>query len=388
MIIIIIIMVTSISHPGVASGVRSSSSGVAGCEDATVLERRIGFDRKRKIRIATWNCGGLSFTTRELCNDLHYDILLLTETHNSGDLSSSRKFIQSDQAPASDPFSGVALLLSERVSKCVAHSGCVGSRIVYATIRSKPCDVFIIGVYMPQKMRKEKPLPADTLKQLNEILTKVHPHTCIILLGDLNCKLGRSVDKRTGRWTIHSRSDTEGQQFLDLMQKFKLTATSTLFQPRRCKLGNATFIPRNPEFNPTQIDYILTSSRWSSSMRSCKVKWGMSCKRWGRHYDHGLVECQFKSRLTVSHVKPLKDFSVLIKDGETRQEFDELVTSSLTEKSFNSACPSASLKNLCSAIDAATAAVLPAKRHLPIRKRRVSEATRQLYEDQQTILQK
>ena len=127
---------------------RSSSLGVAGCEDATVLERRIGFDRRRKIRIATWNCGGLSFTTRELCKDLHYDILVLTETHNSGDLSSSRNFIQSDQAPASDPFSGVALLLSERVSKCVAHSGCVGSRIVYATIRSKPCDVFIIGVYM------------------------------------------------------------------------------------------------------------------------------------------------------------------------------------------------------------------------------------------------
>ena len=70
----------SSSHPGVAPGMRSSS--VAGCEDATVLERRIGLDRRRKIRIATWNCGGLSYTTRELCKDLKYDILVLTETQN------------------------------------------------------------------------------------------------------------------------------------------------------------------------------------------------------------------------------------------------------------------------------------------------------------------
>ena len=56
----------SSSHPGVAPGMRSMS--VAGCEDATVLERRIGLDRRRKIRIATWNCGGLSYTTRDFAS--------------------------------------------------------------------------------------------------------------------------------------------------------------------------------------------------------------------------------------------------------------------------------------------------------------------------------
>ena len=29
-----------------------------------------------KIRLATWNCGGISFTQRELCIVLGYDILL------------------------------------------------------------------------------------------------------------------------------------------------------------------------------------------------------------------------------------------------------------------------------------------------------------------------
>ena len=378
--------VASTSHPGVAPGVRSTS--VAGCEDATVSERSIGFDhigfnRRSILKIATWNCGGLSFTTRELCKDLQYDILVLTETHNNGDLSSSKNFIQSEQAPTSDSYSGVAILLSDRVAKCVSHTGCVGSRIVYATIRSKPCNLFIIGVYMPHKMRKEKPLPADTMLQLEEILAKVHPHDCIILLGDLNCKLGRFINKRTGRWSMHKHSDAEGKQFLSLMQKFNLTATSTCFQPRRCKLGNATFIPRNPEFIPTQIDYTLTSTRWATSTKSCKVKWGVSYARWGRLYDHGLVECQFKARLKANRAEPPKDFSVLRKDNEIRQEFDKLVSSTLTKQPFDKECTSASFRNLCSSIETATA-VLPKKKRLPIRKRHVSAATKRLHADRQT----
>ena len=107
-------------HPGVGPGVRSMS--VAGCEDATVSERSFGLNRRRILKIATWNCGGLSFTTRELCKDLQYDILVLTETHNSGDLNASKNFIQSEQAPTTDSYSGVAMLLSDRVAKCVSHT--------------------------------------------------------------------------------------------------------------------------------------------------------------------------------------------------------------------------------------------------------------------------
>ena len=35
-----------------------------------------------KIKLATWNCGGLSFTQQALCVKLGYDLLALTETHD------------------------------------------------------------------------------------------------------------------------------------------------------------------------------------------------------------------------------------------------------------------------------------------------------------------
>ena len=68
---------------------------------------------------------------RVLCDELGYDVLGLTETHDTGRLTASRRFVLGEPAPAGDSASGVALLLSERTAACITHSGCVGSRIVY-----------------------------------------------------------------------------------------------------------------------------------------------------------------------------------------------------------------------------------------------------------------
>ena len=127
-------------------------------------------------------------------------------------------------------YSGVALMLSDRIAKCVMHSGNYGSRIVYMTIRSEPCNIFVVGLYMPQSRRKEKPFAADTIKQLEELMSQVGPHTCIMILGDLNCKLGRNIDNLTGRWCIHEKSNKEGTQWAlnvesTLNKRWNLVAT-------------------------------------------------------------------------------------------------------------------------------------------------------------------
>ena len=59
---------------------------------------------KIRIRLATWNCGGLSFTQRELCSELGYDILALTETHDTGSLRPSKTFVTGDIAPKDDSY--------------------------------------------------------------------------------------------------------------------------------------------------------------------------------------------------------------------------------------------------------------------------------------------
>ena len=232
---------------------------------------------------------------------------------------------------------------------------------------------------MPHKGRKCKPFPSDTIKQLSSILSKISQHTCVILLGDMNCKLGRNIDNLTGKWCAHKHSNAEGEIFLDLMRRFNLTATSTFFQPPR-KKSNVTYMAKDPSCKPSQIDYIMVSSRWTSSVRDCKVNWGVSCQRWGRHYDHGLIRGIVKSRIAVSKAEPVRDFSQLKTDNDIKIRFEEAVRENLSRSEFDQSNPSDSLINLQHSIIAAASSVLPSRKALPLRKRQVSSHTRDLYE--------
>ena len=90
-----------------------------------------------------------------LCDELGYDVLGLTETHDTGRLTANRRFVVGEPAPAGDSASGVALLLSERTAACITHSGCVGSRIVYVRLRAAANNLFIVCVYVPHDQRRQ-----------------------------------------------------------------------------------------------------------------------------------------------------------------------------------------------------------------------------------------
>ena len=351
-----------------------------GTQDGVDGASRLGMNNS--IKISTWNCGGLSFTQRNLCYDLGHDILALTETHDNGQMSKNTNFIPVEHAPVSDPYSGVALLLSNRIAKCVVHTGCLGSRIVYARIRAKPCFLFVIGVYIPH-CNRSNPSTVDILDQLETVLEKVSPRDCIVLIGDFNCKLGRSVAGMTGRWNIHKYANAGGKMLLSLMERRKLCAVSTFFQPKRNKT-NATYLAKDPKYGPSQIDHIIVSRRWSSSVSDCKVSWGVSCQRWGRIYDHGLVRATFKARLKTSTTdKPTYNYSILRSDNAIKDEFESHCSQNMANIACNNTDPVDSLARLREAISCAAAKVLPTVKSVPLRKRHISARTKHLYEQRQ-----
>ena len=335
------------------------------------------------LNIATWNCGGLSYTTREFCAELGYDILALTETHNQGTLPSNNQFIVSEPAPVNDSYAGTALLLSNRVAKCVIHKGHHGSRICYVRIRSQPCNLFVISIYVPHKFRKCAPFANDTLTQLEQILAKVKSTDCIMVLGDFNCKLARNVPNLTGRWSVHNQSNKVGEDLLDIMRRHKLFAISTFFQPPRNKT-NVTYLPRDKTYKPSQLDYVLISSRWATAVRNSQVKWGASCQRWGRRYDHGLVSCTFVSRVRSDKPTDNFDFSLLRTNEASRSKFEQQMASNYSSASYNeNDSASASFERLRLAVQASAKETLPLRKPAPIRKRYVSARTRDLYANRQ-----
>ena len=227
------------------------------------------------LTMSTWNCHGLSKVKKDFCASLNHDIICLTETHKWRD--SDNLMICSELPKENDSWSGVALLFSSRISKLIMFSGSIGSRIVYARIRGAFCNLFVVGAYIPHKTRIN-PDQNTTYNQLEELLLKVGPRDCVILLGDFNSRLSRMIDRRVGRWCIHHRRDSGGDRLLEMMNKVSLTCASTYFQPCR-KKNNSTFMNIEKGKPPSQIDYILISERWSTAAVDCKTLWGPSTKR-------------------------------------------------------------------------------------------------------------
>ena len=276
--------------------------------------------------MATWNCGGLTKIKKDLVSKLNQDIVCMTETHGWRD--NDPAWIYSDMPEKTDSYSGTALVVGKRLSGYVIASGSIGSRIVYCRLRGTSCNLFIIGVYIPQR-RRTNPDQNDIYEQLETLLLKVKPRDCIILMGDFNSRLARDIEGRVGHWSIHNRSDSGGERLLDIMEKIPMRCVSTQFQPRR-NHNNATFMNIQPGKAPSQIDHILVSSRWYTAVRSCRTKWGISIDAYGRKYDHALIQMNFKIRLRREKPSTRRDFTAL-KNADVKNAYAECI-----EANFNS----------------------------------------------------
>ena len=111
--------------------------------------------------------------------------------------------------------------------------------------------------------------------------------------------------------------------------------------------------------------------------------WGVSCQRWGRHFDHGLVSCVLARRVE-SQSKRIRsiDYSSLVgvDSAEQRERYDAQVRVRLAATPCDTTVAAESLERLAKCMRDTAEEILPLKRRHPLRKRHVSEHTRQLYD--------
>ena len=207
---------------------------------------------------------------QELCSELEYDILALTETHGTVRLRPSKAFMTGDMARKDEPYAGVAILMSQCIASSVLYSGCCGARIVFVRVKASQCNLFVVSAYVPHSGR-QAPSASDTLAELEALLSKVPRQDCVVLLGDFNAKLARGTGRMTGRWCIHWRANPAGDRLLGLMDRLQLCAVSTLHQPRRGST-NPTNLSKDPRYGPSQFEYVMVSCKWATSAHTCSVK--------------------------------------------------------------------------------------------------------------------
>ena len=112
------------------------------------------------------------------------------------------------------------------------------------------------------------------------------------------------------------------------------------------------------------------------------MKWGVSCQRWGRHYDHGLVTCGWHCRVVSKGQRERHvDYASLERDEGVRERFDASVARHLADSPCDVDSASASLSRLTKCVTDAARETLPVKRSQRVRKREVSQRTKLLFEE-------
>ena len=103
-----------------------------------------------------------------------------------------------------------------------------------------------------------------------------------------------------------------GQRLIEFHQENALVIANTLFEQHKRRLNTWTS-PDGQHWN--QVDYILCSQRWRSSIQSAKTRLGADC---GSDHELFIVKFRLKLKKVGKTTRPFRyDLNQIPYDGET-----------------------------------------------------------------------
>ena len=154
--------------------------------------------------------------------------------------------------------------------------------------QGKPFDFTVIQVYAPITNAKEAEVERfyGNLQDLLEVTPK---KDVFFIIGDWNAKVGsQEIPSVTGKFGLGGQNEA-GQRQIEFCQENTLVIANTLFQRHKRKLYTWTS-PDGQHRN--QIDYILCSQSWRSSIQSAKTRRGADFGS-----DHEFLVAKFRPKL-------------------------------------------------------------------------------------------
>ena len=111
----------------------------------------------------------------------------------------------------------------------------------------------------------------------------------LFVIGDWNAKAGsQEIPGVKGKFSLGVQNEA-GQRLTEFCQENILVIANTLFQQHKRRL----YTWKSPVGQyPNQIDYILCSQRWRSSIQAAKTRPGADCGS-----DHELLIAKFRLKL-------------------------------------------------------------------------------------------
>jgi len=154
--------------------------------------------------------------------------------------------------------------------------------------QGKPFNITVIQVYAPTSNTEEAEVKRF-YEDLQDLLELTPKKEVLFIIGDWNEKVGsQETPGVTGKFGLGIQNEV-GQRLIEFCQKNALVIANTLFKQHKRRLYTLTS-PDGQHRN--QIDYILCSQRWRSSLRSAKTRLEADCGS-----VHQLLIAKFRLKL-------------------------------------------------------------------------------------------
>ena len=156
----------------------------------------------------------------------------------------------------------LSIIVNRRVRNEVLGCNLKNDRMISAHFQGKPFNVTVIQVYAPTSNAEEAKVEwfCEDLQDLLELTPK---KDVLFIIGDWNAKVGsQETAGITGKFSLGVQNEA-GQWLIEFCQENTLVIANTLFQQHKRRLY--TWTSPDSQYQ-NQIDYILCSQRWRSSI--------------------------------------------------------------------------------------------------------------------------
>ena len=182
---------------------------------------------------------------------------------------------------------GIALIVNKRLQKAALGCNLKNDRMISVHFQGKPFNITVIQVYGPTTNAKEVEWFYEDLQDFTELTPK---KDILFIIGDWNTKIGnQEIPGVTGKFGLGVQNEA-GQRLTEFYQDNALVIANTLFQHHKRQRYTRWTSPDGQHQN--QIDYILCSQRWRSSIQSARTRPGAD---YGS--DHELLIAKFRLNL-------------------------------------------------------------------------------------------
>lgn len=255
-----------------------------------LLARRQNGRKVRKLTVGCLNVRGCGADEKkcmiaDMFKERKMDVLALSETKVKGKGErewESERLVVSGVSERCRAREGVAVMIKRSLWGSVVEYKCVSSRLLWVRMKVAGERIVIVGVYGPGMERSENEREVFW-ESLNECLSTFDDNERIVVLGDLNAKVGdRGVDGVIGKYGVPGVNEN-GERLVEVCIERRLSVGNTWFQKRM--IQKYTREGENGQ-ERSLIDYVLVDERSKRFLEDVNVYRGAA----GGMSDHYLVE--------------------------------------------------------------------------------------------------